>query len=179
MYYRMVGLVASYFFVGVITANQWLYIWMKEHLIDHSDDWIWKCSLQCFNCSHPCRTDFGNPSRPEHSAIWQISILTTPQSRFTQLLRSWFWSSNSPEHHESVSARQQLAEESISAAYRHMFQILQLHPIRLLMLLLVTWKFPFAIADGAAAVSAWGHVDEIRWRYPPPYKTLGLICLAG
>eukprot|EP00438_Fugacium_kawagutii_P019261 Skav217551 [mRNA] locus=scaffold1602:62260:77712:+ [translate_table: standard] len=38
----------------------------------------------------------------------------------------------------------------ISAAYRHMFQILQLHPIRLLMLLLVTWKFPFAIADGVA-----------------------------
>jgi hypothetical protein len=29
-----------------------------------------------------------------------------------------------------------------------MFQILRLHPIRLLLLLLATWKFPFAIADG-------------------------------
>lgn len=40
--------------------------------------------------------------------------------------------------------------ESISSAYGHMFQILPLHPIRLLLLLLATWKFPFAIADGVA-----------------------------
>ena len=40
------------------------------------------------------------------------------------------------------------AEESISTAYRNMFKILRLHPVRLLMLLLATWKFPFAVSDG-------------------------------
>jgi len=40
--------------------------------------------------------------------------------------------------------------ESISKAYQDMFKILGLHPVRLLLLLLFTWKFPFAIADGVA-----------------------------
>ena len=42
------------------------------------------------------------------------------------------------------------AKESISTSYGNMLNILRLRPIRLLLLLLVTIKFPFAVADSIA-----------------------------
>ena len=49
---------------------------------------------------------------------------------------------------KALSSR--FTEESVSTAYRSMLKILRLPPVQLLMLLLATWKFPFAVADQVA-----------------------------